>query len=171
MGNSDKKSSFLKLVVVDGEKITEEDKGLEWYENIQYDMFGSSNTLLYLEVKTLDISDIKDLISKFQVRHILDLRDVPYLNFGRSNRRSFFNFIDKKSVDYLSLISVASKVSKSSINDLLEDDSSFKIWKHELSNWIEHGPTLAFTDNENDSKFKSFTEQLSRSNIDFELMN
>ncbi len=170
-----KHREFLRLVVDGGKNVDHKiiDKSLI-PDNVQYEMFGSPNSVLFTEARNIDLSHIKDLIYKYHIHHILDLREVPYLNFGRSNRKAFFKYLYSASVDYLSLISVASKTKKSSVNEFLKDDDCSEFLSEEIAEWIENGPTLVLIgqEKEDDKLAKSFSSLLNRSKISYsEIVN
>jgi hypothetical protein len=170
-----KHREFLQLVVDGGKKVDRNiiEKSLN-PENVQYEMFGSSNSVLFTEARNIDLSQIKDLIYKYHIHHIVDLREVPYLNFGRSNRKAFFKCLYSASVDYLSLISVASKTKKSSVNEFLKDHDCSELLSEEIGEWIENGPTLVFIgqEKEDDNLAKSFSSLLNKSKISYsEIVN
>ena len=168
---SKKQRSFLRLVVESGGLVDPEEKKVAKApnENTQFEMFGRADSLVFTEVRNLCLTDIKDIVSRHHIHHILDLREVPYLNFGRSNRDSFFQYLHCNSVDYLSLISVASQSRKPSVDELLEDESSSEALATELIKWIGKGPTLVLINRgrESDQAAISLSRLLAKSNINF----
>ncbi|MEW8437490.1 MAG: hypothetical protein AB2689_04970 [Candidatus Thiodiazotropha taylori] len=174
--DEDKHRAFLRLVIDGGKRIDGRGKAEDVLsdENTQYEMFGRPDSILFTEARNLGFSDIKYLIDKYHIHHILDLREVPYLNFGRSNRDNFFQYLQQTSVDYLSLVSVASQTKKPSVDDLLKDDDSSEMLSNELVTWIENGPTLVLISRgrEHDVLAQSFSNLLNKSKITYsEIMN
>ncbi len=166
---------FLRLVVDGGKKVgsrkVDNDQSVE---NVQYEMFGSPNSVLFTKARDIDLNHIKDLVYKYKVHHILDLREVPYLNFGRSNRKAFFKYLFSESVDYLSLISVASRTKKSTVNEFLKDDNCSELLSKEIAEWIENGPTLILIGKvkDDDVLAQSFSSLLNKSKISYsEIVN
>ena len=165
-------NSFLRLVVDSGRYLDQVNDELEC--NIseggpQFEMFGSADSVLYTEVRKLCFNNIKSLIHQYHIHHILDLREVPYLNFGNSNRDVFFQYLSSNSVAYLSFVSVASQKKKTSISELFKDDSTSNILVDELIDWIGKGPTLIFinVEREKDYLAKNFSKLLEKSDISF----
>ena len=136
---------------------------------IQLEMFKRPDTLLFIETKDLDFEQIEYLLTTHHVRHVLDLREVPYLNFGRADRQGFFKILRNWTVDYLSLFSVATYQRKSSVKDLLEGEMEHVELINNLRNWIEHGPTLVFTQQgrEQDCAAKNLSNLLRKADIQF----
>ncbi len=167
--NKIKKSTFLRLVVKDSDRVNyAENEHIELDDSAQFEMFGQPNSIYFVTARDLDLDNIKNLIDLHHFHHIIDLREVPYLNFGTSSRDIFFNLIAKYSVDYLSLFSLASSHKQTSVYDLLNKaiSNSHDI-SHELSKWLENGPTLALITKERkvDTVAKSFSKFLVASKI------
>lgn len=141
----------------------------KWGTGTQLEMFEKQNSVFFASVENLAFDDIQELFSRHNFHHILDLREVPFLNFGRSSRNAFFQLLVDRSADYLSLLSVAMAHEKQSIHQLLDEHHTEK--EHlsdELSELIEHGPTLVFTalDRDKDLNANRFSDFLSKANID-----
>lgn len=134
----------------------------------QLEMFEKHNSVFFASVENLAFDDIQELFSRHNFHHILDLREVPYLNFGRSNRSAFFQLLVDRSADYLSLLSVAMAHEKQSIHQLLDEQhTNRKHLSDELAELIEHGPTLVFTalDRHKDQNANRFSNFLLKANI------
>lgn len=169
--DGEKHRAFLRLVIDGGKRVDHEDSdpSLEPGDDTQFEMFGRPDSILFTEVRNLGFSDITNLIDKYHIHHILDLREVPYLNFGRSNRDGFFRYLQRSSVDYLSLVSVASQSKMPSVDELLDNYFSSEMLTNELVTWIGDGPTLILIcrGREHDPLAKSFYSLLKKSKITF----
>lgn len=164
-----KRKPFLRLVVNaedrrGGEVATQE------HDAAQLEMFGQPNAIYYAAVRDLALDDVKHLIEHYRFHHIVDLREVPYLNFGHSSRDAFFRYLQERAVDYLSLFSFASLHRKTSVYDLFNEGlGEPRGLGNELSEWIAHGPTLILIskDRENDVVANSFSRFLAESKISY----
>lgn len=162
--------TFLRLVVdgsrhVDMQIATSEQN----LPTTQLEMFKRPDALLFMETQGLDFAQIEHLLTTHHIRHILDLREVPYLNFGRADRQGFFKILRNWAVDYLSLFSVATYQRKSSVKDLLEGEGEHAELVNNLRKWIEQGPTLVLTqqEREQDCAAKNLSELLRKADIHF----
>lgn len=164
-----KHHSVLRLVVDGGNRIDLIKKRTGTPEYSQYEMFACSNAILYVDVKDVDFSEIKKIVTRHSIHHILDLREVPYLNFGRSSRDSFFLWLSCHSVDYLSMVSVAAQLNKSSVEELLDDDACVTDLNNDLSVWLGNGPTLIFLgqSRDHDPLVARFTSFLKKTDVNY----
>lgn len=166
------KPSFLRLVV-GAAKSREETPDNEKFGDsaTQMEMFGNANSICFASVRDLAFDEFKALIDRFHVHHVIDLREAPYLNFGRSSRDSFFRFFAERSVEYVSLTAIAATKNKPSVDELLKNEEQNP--RHELgdklSTWISNGPTLVLIskEREEDNRARSFSKFLSQSKISY----
>lgn len=160
-------NNFLKLVVNSDSQKDAHNQAKE--SSAQFEMFAQDNALYFTSAKELLLDDVKELIEKHQFHHIVDLRDVPYLNFGKLSRDVFFRLLSDYAVEYLSLYSLASNQNKNSINDLFHDREKANHFSKELSDWIKNGPTLVLINKkrEQDSTAASFSKFLADSKIKY----
>jgi len=163
-------NNYLRLVVNAKNPISQSTESItKEGETEQLEMFEQPNAICFVAARNLTFEDVKQLIERYRFHHIVDIRDVPYLNFGRSSRDVFFQYLSDRAVDYLSLFSLATSKRKSSVNDLFDDSASeYPDLTKELSDWILQGPTLVLTSKQHDDDVATnFSKFLKKSEIGY----
>jgi len=145
---------------------------------IQLELFpiGNPDAVIFTSPRRTDLAQILRMIERFTVKNILDLRDLPALNFDRVSRTHFLDALLKCRVEYRPFPVVLG-------TDFQADTiSEFFHFIHENSrpNWvsvmkkcveplIQGGPTIVFTEGapEVDEVAREFAETLVRSKISF----
>lgn len=137
----------------------------------QLELFGAATSDVIFFIRP-DEPDLLSTLKKLRVKHIVDIRDVPYLIFGQVDRTQFFDGLADLVVDYLGMHELMHKAGADSLEPLLTETDHSRPRSHErveevLSTRIEHGPTAVFCDEDpkRDDKVGALLEFLSRKQI------
>lgn len=122
-----------------------------------------------------DSGDIFQTLKRLHVKHVVDMRDVPYLNFSTVNRHNFFDQLAEIYADYIGMHELMHKVGAASVAPLFRDKSQGREFAIDdpdlvgdaLSERIGDGPTAVFCDSnpKEDSKVGAFLDFLSKRKI------
>lgn len=161
---------FLRLVVDDG--VLKEDREIvrqsQSGEGVQLELFGKADSILFAATRALRFSRVRVLLEVHAIRHILDLREAPFLNFEGSTRERFFRLLKGYGIDYISLLSVVSGDAAPSIEKMLDDGRNGGLVDI-LLKCIGCGPTLVFIqqDRDHDPAVKRLFELLNKNDISY----
>jgi hypothetical protein len=145
---------------------------------IQLDLFPTDkpDAVIFTNPKRTDFEQILEMIRRFTVKNILDLRDLPSLSFERISRERFLDAMTTCRVEYRPLQSILGKQFQvDTISDFFHavHENAEPSWNTILKNCIEPlirgGPTIVFTEAppETDEVAHEFAVSLARSNIHF----
>lgn len=145
---------------------------------IQLELFpvGNPSAVIFTNPKRNDLDHVLKVIERFAVKKILDLRDLPALNFERVSRNAFLDTLSKSRVEYLSFPALLGKEFEvdtiSEFFHLIHTDAKpnwSDLVKNILEPLIRSGPTIVFTEAapEVDEVAQEFAESLIRSNVRF----
>lgn len=100
-----------------------------------------------------DATDVLATLWKLHVKHIVDIRDVPYLTFNRMDRTKFFDAIEDSSIDYVGMHELLHAEGTDSFVVLMQAKlgsvPSERDRVHEmLTRRIGNGPTAVFCDDD-----------------------
>jgi len=119
-----------------------------------------------------DEEDLLDTIRTAGAKHILDLRDVPYLTLSGLDRQSFFDALRKLVVDYAGVHALVHKTGNNSVSDFLR---SAIVAAHDPKDLLEDalvrklatGPTIVMCDESpgSDSKVGVLLDYLSKKRV------
>lgn len=100
-----------------------------------------------------DATDLVTTLWKLHVKHIVDIRDVPYLTFDKLDRTGFFDALEDRSIDYVGVHEVLHAEHTDSFVVLMQtklgSEPSERDPVHEmLTKRIGNGPTAVFCDSD-----------------------
>jgi hypothetical protein len=100
-----------------------------------------------------EATDVLTTLWKLHVKHIVDIRDVPYLTFDKLDRTSFFDALEDRAIDYVGMHEVMHAEGTDSFVVLMQTKigsapSERDRVQEMLAKRIGNGPTAVFCDDD-----------------------
>lgn len=125
----------------------------------------SPETLVFVRP---DDGDLFDTIRTAGAKHVLDIRDVPYLTLSGLDRGRFFSELRTLVVDYLGVHALVHKAGSGSVSEFLaealDSDNRTRDLESTLVQKLASGPTVVMCDEDPgaDTKVGALLDYLSR---------
>lgn len=108
-------------------------------------------TVVFVRPDESGFDDLVLAIKRVGVRHIVDIRDVPYLNFSGGTRDRFFEALATLQIDYQGVHPLIHEEGLESLSSLLDqskdaETKSERALDSFLKTRISRGPTMVFCD-------------------------
>lgn len=137
----------------------------------QIELFPTSSPETLVFIKP-DEGDLLETIRQAGARHVLDLRDVPYLTLAGFDRESFFGALRNLLVDYVGIHTFVHEARSSSVDDFLSESLTAQprgqsLLENYLVQKLATGPTVVMCDDEpaRDAKVGALLDLLSKKQV------
>lgn len=146
----------------------------------QLELFPSEkhDALIFTMVDNRNFEKVVELILDSKARYILDLRELPALNFERVSRSRFFEFLEQQHVTYTKIFSIFPHIDAYTVTEIFDNAlrgagaNALEAFHSSVRPLIEGGPTIVFTDTPpaSDEHVTDLVDALQRAKVHFTTM-